>query len=79
MKKLLFGMAFMGAIMCAGFEVGASVPYPGGDEGPCKDKVIRDGELITTIVCNRKTTLGGAMIGAHCTKVATTSCSFTNM
>lgn len=79
MKKLLFGMAFMGAMMFTVVEVGANVPDPGGDEGPCKDQVIRDGALITTIVCNRKTSVLGGLAGASCDAEATTKCSYTTM
>jgi hypothetical protein len=72
-KSFVFGLAFLGAPILISADLHAQ------GEAPCEEEIAEDGELITVTVCGRKTTWAGAMVGAHCTKESTTSCTFTNM
>lgn len=45
----------------------------------CENSVKVNGTIITTTVCNRKTSVGGVLLNVKCDDTATTSCSFTNV
>ncbi|GHT61489.1 hypothetical protein AGMMS50239_12500 [Bacteroidia bacterium] len=45
----------------------------------CENTVNTSGSIITVTVCNRKTNVGGTLLGVSCNADATTSCSFTNV
>ncbi|SHO61594.1 hypothetical protein [Algoriphagus zhangzhouensis] len=79
MKKLLFGLTFLGSMMMTGvsFETKASVSDPSDGED-CVESIRYQGELIYVTVCNRKTSFLGSLAGLDCNKTSTTACTFTN-
>ncbi len=77
MKKVLFGMAFLGAIVFSGISLQAQeIAGPEG-EG-CTPSIVTEGEVITVTVCSRKTNFWGFIDGIDCNAESNTSCSFTN-
>ncbi|MGM0946363.1 MAG: hypothetical protein ACQEW9_14355 [Bacteroidota bacterium] len=78
MKKVLFGVAFLGAMMCTIFVSYGQASVDPSEGEPCEDSIDIDGETITVTVCGRKTNLWGLIDGIDCNADATTSCSFTN-
>jgi hypothetical protein len=80
MKKLIFGLAYFGVMALPNLGALAQTEPEGpGLEEPCTDSIKKKGSIIYVTVCNRKTSLLGAVAGLSCDVVATESCTFNNI
>jgi hypothetical protein len=79
MRKLFFGLAFLGAMAFSNTStIAQSEMDPPSIEDPCTDKITRKGSIIYVTVCLRRTSFIGALAGLSCDEIASSNCTFTN-
>ena len=89
MKKIILGIAVLAVIAVAAVNVNLSATQKSDMSlltltniealAECEDTVTREGGLIITTVCNRKTSLLDAILNIKCGTDATTTCSYSNV